>query len=472
MQLIGRKEEQKTFKHMMQSTESKLVAVYGRRRIGKTFLIRKYFDTKFTFEIVGLHNGNMKDQIRHFVQTLVRHGYAEAMVAHPDTWMETFDLFSLYLNKLKGKEKKVIFFDELPWFDTPRSKFLMAFEHFWNAFCTKRSDILLIICGSSASWMIKKILQNKGGLHNRISEKMQILPFTLSETKLFLNEKGIKWSMYDIAQLYMTMGGIPYYLDAVRKGESVVQCIDRLCFQKTGLMYNEFEELYTSLFSNSDNHKKIISILASSKGGMTRDELIIKSKLPSGGNLTSTMDELVKSNFIIPWTPYGMKQNKLVFKIEDFFTLFYFKFMHDRSGRQQENWTKLVKNQSWVSWSGFAFEKLCFTHTDQIKKALGLSVIQTQIYGWKSQNDDEGAQIDLIIDRADNIIHLCEIKFCNATFVIDKSYAAKLRNKVASFSKVVKKKTLFLTMVTTFGTLDNEYYKELVQNEVTLEDIF
>ncbi|MBK6783674.1 MAG: ATP-binding protein [Saprospiraceae bacterium] len=161
MQLIGRKEEQKTFKHMMQSTESKLVAVYGRRRIGKTFLIRKYFDTKFTFEIVGLHNGNMKDQIRHFVQTLVRHGYAEAMVAHPDTWMETFDLFSLYLNKLKGKEKKVIFFDELPWFDTPRSKFLMAFEHFWNAFCTKRSDILLIICGSSASWMIKKILQNK-----------------------------------------------------------------------------------------------------------------------------------------------------------------------------------------------------------------------------------------------------------------------------------------------------------------------
>ncbi|MBK8547676.1 MAG: ATP-binding protein [Saprospiraceae bacterium] len=322
MQLIGRKEEQKTFKHMMQSTESKLVAVYGRRRIGKTFLIRKYFDTKFTFEIVGLHNGNMKDQIRHFVQTLVRHGYAEAMVAHPDTWMETFDLFSLYLNKLKGKEKKVIFFDELPWFDTPRSKFLMAFEHFWNAFCTKRSDILLIICGSSASWMIKKILQNKGGLHNRISEKMQILPFTLSETKLFLNEKGIKWSMYDIAQLYMTMGGIPYYLDAVRKGESVVQCIDRLCFQKTGLMYNEFEELYTSLFSNSDNHKKIISILASSKGGMTRDELIIKSKLPSGGNLTSTMDELVKSNFIIPWTPYGRKQNKLVFKIEDFLLYF------------------------------------------------------------------------------------------------------------------------------------------------------
>ncbi len=472
MNLIGRKAEQVTFKHLMQSTESKLVAVYGRRRMGKTFLIRQYFDKKLSFEIVGLHNGTIRDQLDNFVQTLVRHGYAEAMVAKPSSWMEAFQLFSLYINSLKGTGKKVIFFDELPWFDTPRSRFLMAFEHFWNAYCTRRSDILLIICGSSASWMIKKILQNKGGLHNRVSEKMKINPFTLIEAQAFFLKKGIKWSMYDIAQFYMIAGGIPYYLDAVRKGESVTQCIDRLCFQKSGLLYDEFEELYSSLFDNSEIHKKLILTLASFPSGLTRDKLIAQSGILSGGYLTKAIDELESAGFVSIKTPYGAKYNKAEYKIDDFFTLFYMKFMRSKSGRQQESWTKLVKNQSWVSWSGFAFERLCYAHIENIKNALGLGVIQAEIYNWKSRDEHDGAQIDLIIDRADGIINICEIKFAGSEFIIDKTCAGNLRNKMDTFSRLVKKKILFLTMVTTFGTRNNEYYKELVQSEVTLEDLF
>lgn len=472
MRLIGRKEEQKNFKHVLQSTESKLVAVYGRRRIGKTFLIRKYFESKFTFEITGLHNGTVKDQLNHFVQTIASNGYIEARIANPETWMQAFQVLSLYLDSLKSKEKKVLFFDELPWFDTPRSKFLMAFEHFWNSYCTKRSDIVLIICGSSASWMIKKIMQNKGGLHNRVSERMLIQAFTLAETKLFLTEKGIQWSDYDIAQFYMIAGGIPYYLDGVRKGESVAQCVDRLFFQKTGSLYNEFEELYSSLFEKSENHVKIIHALAQSKSGMNREQLIEKTGLPSGGNLSTTIDELLCSGFIAIKTPLGVKRNKVHYRIDDFFTLFYMKFMRNRTGRQQESWANLVKKQSWISWSGLAFERLCFAHIQQIKTALGLRVIETAYYSWESKSEDIGSQIDLLIDRADNIINLCEIKFTHAEFSIDKAYAMSLRNKLAAFSSTQKKKVVFVTMITTFGIKDNEYAKEIVQNQITLTDFF
>jgi hypothetical protein len=472
MQLIGRKVEQETLKHLMQASESKLAVVYGRRRIGKTFLIRSYFKQSFDFEITGLHNGSLSDQLTHFTNTIATYDYKEAMIANPTSWMEAFKLLTFYLDKLKGKKKKVLFFDELPWFDSPRSKFLMAFEHFWNAYCSKRKDILVIICGSSASWIIKKILQNKGGLHNRVSEKILLRPFTLLETKQFLNEKGIKWTEYDIAQIYMMLGGVPYYLDAVRKGESVAQCIDRLCFSKTGLLFNEYEELYNALFDNSEKHKLIIEILGNTKSGMTRDQLLSKSKLPSGGGFTSLMAELLSSGFITMIFPYGVKQNKALYRIDDFFTLFYLKFMKKSSGRQQESWAKLVKNQSWVTWSGLAFERLCFAHTDQIKKALGLNVIETQIYNMNIDNDSTGAQIDMLIERADRVINICEIKFSKGEIVIDKSTAQNLRNKLSATENIFPRRNIFLTMVTTFGVKDNEYHKELIQNQVTLNQLF
>jgi uncharacterized protein len=471
MELIGREKEIDTFKNSFEATESKLIAIYGRRRVGKTFLIRKYFENKIRFEIAGLYKGNMIDQLQHFSHTLVKAGYYPASISTPESWIAAFELLALYIDSLKDKKKKVIFIDELPWFDTPKSKFLMAFENFWNSYCTKRSDVLVIICGSAASWMIKKVLKNKGGLHNRVAEKINLRPFSLYETEKFLKHKGISWSRYDIAQLYHTTGGIPYYLDAIRKGESVVQFVDRACFTENGVLTNEYQELFESLFDSSIHHHEVVQELAKVKKGLTREKIIEKTKLSTGGTLSKVLDELEKSGFIQISNPYPLVKNGLLYKLNDFFVLFYFQFMIQPS---KDSWAKKVTGSSWKSWSGLAFERLCFTHIQQIKNALGLQVIETHIASWKKKDEENGAEIDLLIDRSDRIVNVCEIKFSRSEFTIDKAYAVTLRNKLAKFSELGSnnKRSLFLTLITTFGTANNEYYKELVQSEVTLDALF
>lgn len=474
MKLIGRTNEKETFKYALDGTESKLIALYGRRRVGKTFLVRQYFGAKIRFEVAGLHNGEMTDQLAHFASTLAKYGWAEAGIHPPNSWKMAFDILERFINSMKDKEKKVIFLDELPWFDTPRSKFLMAFENFWNAYCTKRNDIICVICGSAASWMIKKILKSKGGLHNRVSEKIRLKQFNLHEVELFFREKGIRLSQYDIAQLYLTTGGIPFYLDAVRKGESVVQFVNRACFSENGILADEYKVLFSSLFDNSERHYQIVEALDAKKRGLTRIEIIDKTSLSSGGTLTKTLNELEESGFIETVVLYGQKKTKALYKLVDNFIIFYLKFMRNQPYNTSRNWGNIIKSQSWVSWSGLAFERLCFKHISQIKKALKLEAIECSVSPWTKTDSKEGTQIDMLIDRADRIINVCEIKFAKADFVIDKAYAKKLRNKVHLFSemKVNKRKTIFLTMITTFGVADNEYGKELVQSEVVLEDLF
>jgi len=350
----------------------------------------------------------------------------------------------------------------------------MAFESFWNAYCTKRKDIICVICGSAASWMIKKVLKNKGGLHNRVAEKMRLVQFNLREVELFLKAKGIRWSKYDIAQLYLTTGGVPYYLDAVRKGESVVQFVHRACFAKDGVLEDEYKVLFSSLFENSERHYQIVEALDNKKMGLTRKEIIQKTKLPSGGSLTISLNELEESGFIEKVIPYQKNKTKVFYKLTDNFTIFYLKFMKAHSTKSGRTWNNLIKSQSWVSWSGLAFERLCFSHIAQIKRALKLEAIESTVTSWRKMDKEAGAQIDMIIDRADRVVNVCEIKFAKADFVIDKEYAKKLRNKIQLFSDMDanKRKSAFLTMITTFGVTDNEYCKELVQSEVTLEDLF
>lgn len=474
MNLIGRKQEKETFKHCLDSTESKLIAVYGRRRVGKTFLVRQYFGSKIKFEVAGLHNGSLKEQLAHFASTLAKYGWQEAAIHTPTSWQQAFDMLERYISAMKGQRKKVIFLDELPWLDTPKSKFLMAFESFWNAYCTKRNDIVCVICGSAASWMIKKVLKNKGGLHNRVAEKIRLMQFNLQEVELFLKAKGIRWSKYDIAQLYLTTGGVPYYLDAVRKGESVIQFVNRACFTRDGVLVDEYKVLFSSLFENSERHYQIAEALDNKKMGLSRKEIIQKTKLKSGGSLSISLNELEESGFIEKVIPYQKNKTKVLYKLTDNFTIFYLKFMKNHTVRSGRNWNNIIKSQSWVSWSGLAFERLCFSHIAQIKRALKLDAIESHITSWRKMDKEEGAQIDMIIDRADRIVNVCEIKFAKADFVIDKGYAKKLRNKIHLFSNMDanKRKNVFLTMITTFGLVDNEYCKELVQSEVTLEDLF
>ena len=328
---------------------------------------------------------------------------------------------------------------------------MMAFENFWNAYCTRRSDIVCVICGSAASWMIKKILKNKGGLHNRVSEKIRLIQFNLFESELFLKEKGIKWSQYDIALLYLVLGGIPYYLDAVRKGESVVQFVNRACFTKDGILVDEYKELFSSLFDNSERHYQLVEVLNDKKSGLTRNEIIKKTTLSTGGTLTTTINELEESGFIEMVIPYQKKKTKALYKLVDNFTIFYLKFMKNNPLKSDKDWGNITKSQSWVSWSGLAFERLCFNHIAQIKRALKLEAIECGFSSWAKTDKQEGAQIDMLIDRADRVVNVCEIKFAKADYSIDKGYAKKLRNKINRFSAidVNKRKNIFLTMITT-----------------------
>ena len=474
MALIGRTEERAILNDCLQSNESRLVAVYGRRRVGKTFLIRNHFDKLIRFEISGLHDGDLKDQLKQVFDVVSDYGLAKNALIYPESWMDAFRLIQSYIDSLKGKGKKVLFFDELPWFDTPKSKFLMAFENFWNAYCTKRNDLVVVLCGSAASWMVKKIVKNKGGLHNRLAERIRLKPFTLNETELFLNDRFIKMSRYDILQLYMVTGGVPFYLDRIRKGESLVQFVNRACFTDNGFLRDEYSELLKSLFDNAKNHELVLKTLVKKATGFTRNELAESTKLPSGGTLTDTVEELLESGFITKYHPFGTTKHQALYKLTDHFTIFHHKFIKENTTLGNNVWTLKSSTPSWLSWAGLAFELICFNHLEQVTNALKLQAISCQASPWRFVDDMQGAQIDLIIERSDRIIHLCEMKFSKASYTLSKQEAASLRHKISALSNHAesKDKAIFPTFITTFGLKTNEYTHELVQNQLTMDDLF
>ncbi len=472
MELVGREEEEEAFNNCLQLSESKLIAVYGRRRVGKTFLIRNTFSSKLVFEIAGLHKGTTQAQLKHFTKTLASYGYTPAAYANAKDWLDTFGMLQEYLDTLTSRSKKVIFIDEMPWFDTPRSQFLTVFENFWNQYCTKRNDLIVVICGSAATWMIKKILKNKGGLHNRVYEKIRLQPFNLYETEKFLKAKGIVWDKYAIAQLYMCTGGIPYYLDAIRKGEGFVQFINRAFFKQDGFLRTEYDELYSSLFDNSEIHREVIELLAKQKKSISREKIATSTKLSSGGTLTKILDELEHAGFISKTSLDINSKSKAHYRLEDFYTLFYHQYIAKKSKSNLDNWNKVYVSPSWTSWSGLAFERLCFYHINQIKKALALTTIECEVSSWRVLDAERGAQIDMVISRADRVVHIVEMKFSQDKYQITKDYAMVLRNKLSRYAAQNPKKILFLTMITSFGIFVNQYSLALMQNEIELKHLF
>jgi hypothetical protein len=465
---VGRTYELNILQESLHNNSSELIAIYGRRRVGKTFLVRAFFRKHLAFEVSGLYNGNMNDQIRNFTHEI--HKKDRALKSEtPADWLASFSLLETYLTKLKKPGKKVIFIDEFPWMATARSKFLMAFENFWNHYCTKRKDLIVVICGSAASYMIQKIIKNKGGLHNRITRQIRLLPFTLGETQQFLKSRGINYTLYDITQVYMAMGGVPHYLEKLRKGTSVAQNIDHLCFEKDGTLKNEFTQLYASLFDDSEKHLTIIKTLANSNKGITRLELARQSGIASGGDLSLKLEELIESGFISEYPYYGNKKQLTLYRLSDEYSKFYLKFIQNNRNSGSGTWQKLYKSSSYVSWAGFSFETLCLKHITQIKRALRIDAIFSTNSSWFH----DLAQIDLLINRDDNIMNQCEIKFYNAPFTIDKQYYLNLKNKTAALQQATQtRKNIFITMITTFGLNENKYSHELVQNSISLEDLF
>lgn len=469
--IIGRKEEQQILHSAVQSENSEFVAVYGRRRVGKTYLIRETFGYKFTFQHTGLAKGNTKEQLFSFAISLRDAGYDDCPI--PKSWLEAFSLLSAYL-KNSTDEKKIVFLDELPWMDTPRSNFISAFEHFWNGWASARKDIILIICGSATSWIINKVINDHGGLHNRVTKQIALQPFTLKECEMFAKSKGLEMSRYQLAECYMVLGGIPYYWSLLEKGLSLAQNIDKIIFAKNGKLSNEFNKLYASLFKSPEQYIDIVTALGKKKVGMTREEIIAATDKYSNGALSKVLDELEYCGFIRKYNGFDKKSKQAIYQLIDNYTLFYFKFIQQNENNDEHFWSASIDSAMHRAWSGLAFERLCMAHTQQIKAALGIAGVLSNVYSWRKEADEmsDGAQIDLLIDRKDQVINLCEMKYSLSEYIIDAEYEQKLRNKKSAFINATNtRKAVHLTMVTTFGIKTNAH-SGIVQNEITLEDLF
>jgi len=467
--VIGRIKEQKRLQALYESGKPEFVALYGRRRVGKTFLIRQKFKNEFIFDLVGLPNSNTEKQLLNFNIAINRSEDWEFALA--ENWLFAFEQLRKLI-EISQKKRKIVFIDEIPWLDTPHSGFISALEHFWNGWACSRNDLILIVCGSATSWIINKLINNHGGLHNRLTATIHLHPFTLSETELFLKAQKIEYSRLQIAECYMTMGGIPYYLSKLKRGLSVSQNIDNLFFERDAELKNEFKHLYAALFKDATDYVKVVEALSKKTKGLTRNEILKVTKMQSGGTFSEILKNLESCDFIRRYYMPTKQKRDVLYQLLDAYTLFYFKHLKNFNNQNEHFWTNTTNSPQHNAWAGYAFEILALQHTDEIKRALGISGVQTSVFAWHSQQSEPAAQIDLVIDRKDGIINLCEIKFSQTKYSIDKGYEENLRNKIATFKIETKtSKAVHLLMLTTFGLKKNKYFS-IAQKEVVLDDLF
>jgi uncharacterized protein len=470
MKITGRKKEKIILRDLTYSDKPEFVAVYGRRRVGKTFLIREFFTNNFSFYLTGISNENTKSQLKNFNTSLQKYGKMPYPLVN--NWLDGFQQLIHLLENTSVKGKKVVFMDELPWMDTPKSGFISALEHFWNSWASARNDVLFIVCGSATSWVMNNLIRNYGGLHNRVTAKIYLEPFTLGECEAYFKDANIELNRYHILESYMIFGGIPYYLSLFKKGYSLAQNVDRLCFAINGELSSEFTSLYSSLFKHSENYMKLVEFIAGKKKGMLREEIIQSGILSNGGGLTKVLDDLENCGFIRRYKAFGKPRKNQLYQLTDFYSLFYLYFIRKKKNDDESFWVNSVESPQHRAWSGYAFERVCLAHIRQIKNKLGISGVSTEISAWRSQVSDPGAQIDLVIDRKDQIINLCEIKFSVSEFIIDKSYDMTLRNKKEVFrNETQTRKALHTTLITSFGVKKNEY-SGMIQSEITSDDLF
>lgn len=471
-QLIGRKAEQAILKEALASSEAEMVAVIGRRRVGKTFLIKSVLGERIDFEVTGIQNMPRQGQLKNFAFALSEATGNQEPV--PEDWFNAFVRLIQHMKTKVDTEKRVVFFDELPWLATTRSGFLQGLSFFWNSWAVNQ-NVVVVICGSAASWMIQKVVNHQGGLHNRITQLIQLYPFTLAETEAYLSSRNVHLNRYQTTQLYMAMGGIPHYLKEVKAGEGAVETINRICFSPTGLLRKEFTRLYASLFRHAERHVAIIRALATTWRGLSRNELIKLSKLSDGGGIKRILEELEQSGFISRSYPFGKKKNGMIYRLTDEYSLFYLKFIESKNTLETEVWQQLSQTQTYKSWSGYAFEGICLKHVAEIKRALSIGGVYAEAHSFYQKGTDatKGTQIDLLLDRNDQVINLFEIKFYNAPFEVSKDYAATLRAKLAVFQQATQtRKQVFVHLISPFRLIQNKHSIGLIDKALTLDELF
>ncbi len=473
--IIGRKYEQELLKEYYNSPKSELVALYGRRRVGKTYLVKSYFNENFDFWFTGLYNTGKKALLREFQSTLSR--YSKTEISSPTTWFEAFNSLREYLLSLK-KDTVIVFLDELPWMDNPKSDFLPAFSSFWNMWPSS-VKLKLFVCGSATTWMMDKLIGDRGGLYGRVSRAIYLSPFTLGETEMYLKEmKGIILSRYQILELYMIMGGIPYYLDMLRRGVPLSKNIDELFFRAGAPLKVEFDFLFRSLFKESKSYKRVIEALSGKLSGMTRQEIMDASSL-DGKELSRVLENLSSCDFIRKYVSIGKKERDGVYQLTDLFSLFHLRFVENNNSQDQNFWTNMSSSGAKNAWAGYAFECVCLHHITEIKSRLSILGVLSNVYSWhtkpftdKDGTEWSGAQIDMLIDRNDQTINICEMKYSLDEFVLTEEYERKLRNRMSLFQHATKtRKALLLTFITTYGVKKN-IHSSIVNNEVTMDDLF
>jgi len=468
--IVGRERELDLLSQYVDSGMPEFIAIFGRRRVGKTFLIKEFFKLQFTFYFTGADNVDKQQLLINFNTALSKYGKRDYPVAK--SWFEAFNQLIKMLERSKKRGRKVVFIDEMPWLDTPRSKFIQALEYFWNTWASSNPDILLIVCGSSTSWIINKLIRNRGGLHNRVTRQIPIEPFTLYECEEYLKHRKISFSRKQIVECYMIMGGVPYYWEQLEKPLSLSQNIDNLFFKKKGVLREEFKKIFNSLFKHPDRYLNIIEALGKKRKGLTREEIIAASGITDGGTLSKMLEELEQCGFIRSYYAYEKLTKNTLYQLIDFYTLFYLNFLKGVRQSDENYWTNQIDNAKHRAWSGYAFEQVCMQHSAQIRKKLGISGVTTYSASWRSKSSEPAVQIDLLIDRNDDIINLCEMKYAANEFVIDIKQDEALRKKKSTFiSESKTRKGVHITMITTYGVKRNEYWNT-IQSEVTMNDLF
>jgi AAA+ ATPase superfamily predicted ATPase len=466
--LIGRRKEKNELLDLFYSERAEFVTVYGRRRVGKTFLINNLFSKEYAFKVTAILDDDTQVQLRNFALALAEYSGGDEPI--PADWISAFVRLRAILER-SNRKRKIIFFDEMPWLDTKSSKFISALEHFWNGWASAMDDIMLIVCGSAASWIVKKLFRNRGGLHNRITRRIFLKPFTLSECRLYAEYAGLPVDDVSVLETYMTFGGVPYYLSLMNKNQSLAQNVNRLCFSPGGELKDEFYSLYASLFRNASRHILVVEALVKTKSGLTREEIKKATKLPEGGSLSDTLEELELSGFIRKYSPFARKKKGMLYQLVDHFTLFHLTFMKGITNDDDDYWMKRRETQVFRTWRGYAFEQVCLTHAAQVQKAIGVAGVITHVESWRSERSDPGAQIDMLINRNDNVISLCEMKFSDTEFTLTKKEAGEIRGRRNVFVEETRtKKAVHIALVTPVGLKRNSYY-DVVQSIVTGEDL-
>ena len=475
--MIGRTRERDELERLYSSGRAELVAVYGRRRVGKTYLVDETFAGRIMFRHAGLSpaeghsGGRLKEQLEHFYNSLVLQGMDACDKL--ESWLDAFFLLEKLLQEKDDGSRQVIFLDELPWLDTPRSGFLQAFEGFWNTWGCHRKNLMVIVCGSANSWVQDRLLNNHGGLYGRVTYEIKLSPFTLHECEEFYEERGVAMSRYDITQSYMVFGGVPYYMGYLEPGLSLAQNIDKSFFAKDAKLRGEFDRLFDSVFVNPDAVKSIAKLLYTRNAGFTRKEIAQKLGLLDGGGLSRNLKALIVSDFIVKYVPFGLSKRESHYKLTDPFCLFSLHFMGGAVRANTRFWQQNATSQAVATWRGYAFENVCFNHVEQIKASLGVAAVVSESSAWSKRADDEdGLQIDLLINRNDNVINMCEIKYYGDDFAVSKDYYRVLLHRQMMLSREVSPKvTIHNTLITTFGLMQNKY-SSVFSNVVTLDDLF